>query len=185
MAAPKTPLMVAPAGATDRVGKAIPSSVLLDKLAKLNPRLFCPDANDAGHIEGWHGVTSLWMGTPGSGRPICGIKLGVIPEWTMVDERGVMVSKGWRAIFDKVIKAGGARREDLERAFGVSLGDAGVDARLCRACVREGRQMASNGGAANMCDLHDGAYASAERARTEGPELAEKAGWKKEKEIVH
>jgi hypothetical protein len=180
-----TPLLVAPSSEKDLLGKMIASSVLIRKLSGLNKAIFCPDANDRGHIEGWHGVTSLWLGEPGGGgRPICGVRLGQIPEWTQVDGNGMLITKGWRAIFDKVIKTGAVRREDVERAFAVALGEGKRDAGLCVKCLREGRRAASNGGAAGMCDTHDGVYSAVKRAKESGPEREERAAWTKEKIIV-
>ena len=185
MSIPNTPLLVAPSDAANLVGKVIQSSELIRKLTKLNPRLFCPDIDDNNHIKSWHGVTSLWIGEPGgNGRPICGIRLGAIPEWTEIDKDGILVTKGWRAIFEKVIRFGATRRVEIEREFGISLEIGPSDMMLCRACVREGRRSITNGGVRSMCDIHDGAYGAADRAKSQGPEVEHRASWKKEKEIV-
>src|SRR3990167_7337475 len=182
---PKTHLLVAPSTERDLIGRTIPSSELIRGLIKLNPSLFCPDIKDEKHIEGWGGVTSLWLGQPdGGGRPICGIKLGLIPEWTQIDERGVLITKGWRAIFDRVVKSGAVRQTQIEMAFNVTLGLGEADANLCLGCTREGRREPTNGGVRRMCDIHDGAYTAAARAKSEGPELELRATYKKEKEYV-
>ena len=184
-APPSTPLMVAPSDAPNEMGKTFGSADLIGRLVKAQPRLFCPDANDRGHIDGWHGVTSIWFTkADGESRPICGIKLGLIPEWTRIDNKGVLITKGWRAIFDKVIKSGAVRRAVLERAFGVTLGEGEKDAGLCRTCIREGKRAPSNGGAALMCDVHDEVYRSVARAKFKAPEREERAVWTKEKVIV-
>ena len=180
-----THLLVAPSDATDLVGQGISSSDLIRKLIKLNPILFCPDIKDEKHIEGWEGVTSLWLGDPGGGgRPICGIKLGMIPEWTLIDDKGILVTKGWRAIFEKIIHAGAVTRLQVETEFAVTLGDGERDRNLCPKCVREGKREATNGGARGFCDTHDVVYTAVAEAKRKGPERAERLNWKKEKEIV-
>ncbi|MCK5245734.1 hypothetical protein KAR02_02475 [Candidatus Bipolaricaulota bacterium] len=187
MSLPKTPLMVAPDenGPESLLGRCMPSSDLVRTLIEVNRNIFCPDINDANHIESWHGVTSLWLGDPGGGgKPICGIKLGTVPEWTRIDDKGVMISKGWRAIFEKVIRARAATRAQIEKAFKVSLAPATAPSTLCGVCVREGRREKHNGGARKMCDMHDGAYAAVESAMRTAPERLDKALWKKEKIIV-
>jgi hypothetical protein len=182
---PSTHLLVAPSDATDLVGQGIPSSKLIRKLIKLNSTLFCPDIKDEKHIEGWEGVTSLWIGVPGGGgRPICGIKLGMIPEWTQIDEKGILITKGWRAIFEKIIRAGAVTRLQVETEFVVTLGDGERDRNLCSVCVKEGNREMSNGGARGYCDMHDVVYTAVAEAKRKGPERAERAVWKKEKTIV-
>lgn len=182
---PKTHLLTAPSDAADLMGRCISSSDLIRGLIKLNGKLFCPDIKDENHIEGWHGVTSIWLGEPGgNGRPICGIKLGQIPEWTQIDDKGILVTKGWRAIFDRIIKSGALRIDQIETAFHVTLGLGAADTALCLGCIREGRREPTNGGARNLCDIHDGAYIAAARAKSEGPELELRAAYKKEKEYV-
>lgn len=180
-----THLLVAPSDATDLFGQGIASSDLIRRLIKINPALFCPDIKDDKHIEGWQGVTSLWLGHPeGGGRPLCGIKLGMIPEWTQIDEKGILITKGWRAIFEKIIRARAVTRLQVETEFAVTLGDGERDTKLCSRCVREGKREASNGGARGFCDTHDVVYAAVDEAKRKGPERAERLTWKKEKEIV-
>lgn len=185
MAVPGTHILVAPSGEKDLIGRGIQASELIRKLRTLNPRIYCPDIRDEKHIASWHGVTSLWLGEPGAnGRPICGIRLGLIPEWTQIDPDGILITKGWRAIFDKIIKARAVTQAQVEKAFAVTLGVERQDAGLCPKCTREGKREVGNGGARGMCDLHDGAYTASDEAGRKGPEVAERAAWKKEKTIV-
>lgn len=185
MGAPKTPLMVAPEGAADEMGQGIQSADLIRRVRKLNPRVFCPDIDDSNHIAAWQGVTSLWLGEPGGGgRPICGIRLGVIPEWTVIGSDGLMVTKGWRAIFERLVQFGVCTRTQLEQEFAVSLNVIEMKVALCSRCVREGKREATNGGKRGLCDLHDGVYEAVERARATGPEKEERANWTKEKIYV-
>lgn len=173
MAAPNTPLLVAPADAPNALGQVFPSSELIARLIKLNRRIFCPDINDANHIESWHGVTSLWLGTPdGGGKPICGIRLGLIPEWTQLSSEGILITKGWRAIFDKVIRSGAISRSRLESEFGVTLVYGKADANLCPKCVREGRREPSDGGVRGFCATHSQVYDTAASAKRNAPEVA-------------
>jgi hypothetical protein len=179
MAVPNTPLMVAPSDAPDLLGRIIPSSEIIRGLIKLNPRIFCPDIDDNNHINGWHGVTSLWLGTPSgndprktAARPICGIRLGAIPEWTQINSEGILITKGWRAIFDKVIRSGAATRTQLEVAFGVTLVYEDAAAPLCAKCIVTGEREVSNGGKRGYCETHDQIYATAARAKASAPENA-------------
>jgi hypothetical protein len=184
MGIPSTPLMVAPSDAPNPLGRTIPSSDLIRRLIKLNPRIFCPDINDANHIEAWHGVTSLWLGEPGGGgRPICGIRLGPIPEWTQISEEGILITKGWRAIFDKVIRSGAATRYAIEVEFGLTISDGPRDA-LCGRCVREGRREPANGGMRGYCDTHDDIQDVVMRARKSAPENAARAAHKRKRIYV-
>lgn len=176
MQAPSTPLMVAPSDAPNLLGKVMPSSDIIRRLIKLNRAIFCPDINDKNHIESWHGVTSLWIGTPdGGGRPICGIRLGPIPEWTQISPEGILITKGWRAIFDKVIRSGAATHSQIEVEFGVTLSYGKADANLCPRCIREGRREPSDGGKRGYCATHTQVYETAERAKRTAPENAARA----------
>jgi hypothetical protein len=176
MSAPNTPLMVAPADAPNPFGQFIQSGDLIRRLTKLNKRIFCPDINDANHIEAWHGVTSLWLGTPdGGGKPICGLRLGPIPEWTQISDEGILITKGWRAIFDKVIRSGAISAPQLEVEFGVTLSYGKADANLCPKCVKEGRRTSGDGGARGYCEMHTDAYDTAARAKASGREIVARA----------
>lgn len=179
MAVPNTPLMVAPSDAPDLLGRVMQSSDLIRRLIKLNPRIFCPDINDNNHIEGWHGITSIWLGTPTgndprktAARPICGIRLGQIPEWTQITSEGILITKGWRAIFDKVIKSGAATQLQLEKEFGVTLVYEGANAPLCPKCIVAGERNVSDGGKRGYCETHDQTYETAARAKRNAPENA-------------
>ena len=165
--------MVAPSDAPNLLGRVIQSSDLIRRLIKLNRTIFCPDINDANHSESWHGVTSLWLGTPdGGGRPICGIRLGPVPEWTQISDEGILITKGWRAIFDKVIRSNAISRSAIEEEFGVTLSDGSRDAGLCPKCIKEGRREATDGGARGYCADHNEVYDSVARAKASAPENA-------------
>ncbi len=185
MTAPRTPLLVAPEGADDLLGRTMLTLDLVRGLRQVNRKLSIPDAEDDLRTPRFKGITTLWLGppyAPGS-KKICALHLGAIPEWTQLDANGMMITRGWRAIFEKVVRSGAGTRTRIERVFRVNLSESS-DNVLCAKCVREGRRERHNGGARHMCDLHETVYARVEKNMADRPEKANRAGWRKTKEIV-
>lgn len=156
---PKTYLLQAPKGAKST--RSIDSADLIRGLRELNPLIRAwlqfPE------FKWWPGkglpegtVSSLWIGEPGGESPkITAFTMGEIPEFTEVGE-GRIKRKGWRAIFDKVIRSKAASKEAVELKFGVHLDyEKAPDPHLCRVCLRAGEYKNHNGGAAKLCRLHD------------------------------
>lgn len=153
----RTPLLVAPASADSLIGAAMPSAELTRGLQRANPRLYVFD-QDRAH-------SGVWLGKPGAPGTIfiCAFHLGLVPEWTQIDESGRLIRKGWRAIFEKVIRSGATTRPALERIFRVSLAT-GHATYLCSRCVKEGNRNTHNGGKNNLCDFHEAIYDDARKS---------------------
>ena len=180
-----TPLLVAPDDSGDSMlGQPMTSHNLITGLRRCNNNLVVPDAQDRYRTQMFKGITALWLGPPGqkSGRKICAFHLGQVPEWTLVDEGGMMITRGWRAVFWKVLKAGACRQADIEREFGVNL-DYVTDTTLCKDCVREGDREPNNGGVMNRCNFHDNLHSGIKQGKKDAPELKNKSEWEQTKAI--
>lgn len=159
MAIPKTYLLQAPPGV--KGGRAIAAADLIRGLRELNPRINAWMRFPEYHW--WPGrgevvVTTLWLGDPGgTSRKLTAFTLGEVPEFTELEAGGKAIRrKGWRAIFDKVIRAGAASKEAVELKFGVRLDyDLAPETTMCRVCHRVGKEKPHNGGAARLCGFHD------------------------------
>lgn len=187
MGIPRNPLLVPPADTDpdDLLGRSMSSADLIRGLRRINPALTVPAPCDDNRTPRFKGITTLWIGppfAPGSTK-ICALHLGAIPEWSQLDPQGVLITRGWRAIFEKVVRTGAATQEQIERVFRISA-TRGVSDTLCGWCVREGRRVPHNHGRLKMCDLHEGAYAAARRAHYQQPENESRARWRKTKDIV-
>lgn len=179
-----TPLLVAPDNCDTMMGTPMLSHDLITGLRRINSNLVVPDADDRFRTAQFKGITSLWHGAPlkeGSDK-VCAFHLGPIPEFTLVDGDGVMVTRGWRAIFWKLEKAGYVTQTQLERQFRVNL-DYNRDSSLCSECVRQGVREPHNGGAMRRCDFHDDLYQSIQQGKKDGPELKHQSEWSKTKEM--
>lgn len=156
MAIPRSYLLVAPEGAGDLLGRSLNSTDIIKKLRKINPRIVTNAPAWAAPVGGTQqlGITCLWLGEPHTGEKITSIRLGEIPEFTQLSPQGVTICKGWRAIFEKVIKSGAATKFQLEKAFGVSLEISGDDG-LCRACMATNKRRKHNGGVNKACGFHE------------------------------
>lgn len=171
MAVPHTYLLVPPPGeAEDFFGRGIHSSDVVARLKKINPRIVTNEPVDAGRTliptaRALPGITCLWLGEAGgTAQKITSMRIGVLPEYTQLGPDGLEVCKGWRAIFEKVIKSGAARREQIERAFGVTLALM-PETLLCRECLRRGKRRKNNGGVHQNCKFHENARLMSERLR--------------------
>lgn len=165
MPQPRTPLLIAPADAPSNFGVGMHSSDLLRGLRKLNPRVTMP--HPTGSIY-WYpgqdaGMSCVWLGDPGnpSSIKISGIHLGMLPEFTLVGEKGRIIRKGWRAILDRAIKSRAITKQQAERMFRVSLDYEGFDP-ICRDCYVQGKRTLANG---EYCDLHTSIRLQADRAK--------------------
>lgn len=185
MSTPRTPLLVAPDGEENLLGKSMLSDDLIRGLRKCNPSLVVPAPEDRYRTPTFKGITTLWRGAPfqkGSTK-ICAFHLGAIPEWTQVDAEGRMITRGWRAIFEKVVRSGSSTRARIEHVFRVNLSESSNNA-LCVKCIRDGKREPHNNGKLRMCDLHENVYTSAQKGRVDAPELLNRANWRKTKEIA-
>ena len=178
-----TPLLVAPDDSgDDMIGKSMTSDDLIKGLRRINNNLVVPEPEDQYRTAMFKGITALYLGRPmakGTTK-ICAFHLGMIPEWTLLDDDGVMISRGWRAIFWKVEKSGACRRESIERQFKVSL-DHVTDSTLCKDCVKQGVRELHNLGKRRMCNFHDDLFGSIQQGKRDAPELKNEAGWEQTK----
>jgi len=169
---PNTPLRAAPLDATSLFGGSILSEDLIKGLRRINNNIVTPLPE---HYNEWYpykkeGATCLWLGRPGDGVKITAFHLGPVPEWTLMGE-GRLLRKGWRAIFDRVIRSKAATRQQIEREFRVSLEYDGRD-KLCPRCFHEGMRVAG-AGASGLCDTHE----SVRRAAKQMSEARKEARW--------
>lgn len=140
MAVPNTYLRTAPGDIEQTFGKGIMSDVLIAGLQKINPQIRTPMPE---HFDTWYpsqreGVTCLWLGQPGVGKKICALRLGLIPEWTQLDADGRWMIRGWRSVFERIVRAHAATIRQIERQFNVVLETDGDDG-SCVDCRRQGR----------------------------------------------
>ena len=158
------------------------SDDLVRGLRRINNRLVVPDAQDKYRTNTFKGITALYLGPPGQkgGKKICAFHLGSVPEWTLLDADGMMITRGWRAVFWKVIKSGAVRQASIEREFKVSL-DYVTDTTLCKGCVREGSRNEHNGGVRKMCNFHDDLHGSIAAGKKDAPEIKNIMGWEQSK----
>ena len=88
---------------------------------------------------------------------------GPVPEWTQLDEKGEIITRGWRDLFKKVVRSGVARALDIEKAFGVDLGVDGEDSH-CSWC-RKGNKFVKATSSSGYCDMHERVRLQVEHAR--------------------
>lgn len=158
MTVPSTYLHTAPSGSgDDSLGNAIDANVMLRKLKALNPRISFQQRLVTSEYNGESiGSTCMWVGEPGGvSRKVTAFNMGQIPEFTLLAPDGHIVLKGWRAIFERVIRVAGVKRADIERAFGVTL-EAGERDRVCQQCIRESGKVVKVTGADLLCNFHLG-----------------------------
>lgn len=165
MAVPRSYLLVPPDGDSNPFGRAIPWTDFVRWLKTVNPRIYHTP------VTAW-GMTTLWNGVPHApgSKSISAMNIGDIPEWTQVDDKGMIIAKGWRAILKKVVQARAARKEAIERVFRVSLDLTDKDG-LCRTCIAEGQRRPVTS-ASGLCNFHDSALDAA-KAADEGRKEAE------------
>jgi hypothetical protein len=148
-------------------GTALHSKDVIKGLRQANPRIQVPEPTSWGC---WYpgldvDQTSVWLGPArqqGS-KLICGITLGMIPEFTKIAPDGQIISKGWRAILWKCIRARVASKRRIERIFKVNL-DIGEPDQGCRQCAKTGQHEKATS-ASGLCDLHDMIYKNAQRMK--------------------
>lgn len=159
---PKTYLLTAPGGSGNKHGTGMLSSKMIAGLKKLNPTIWV-EADYCGYPDGvWYpgrytGLTCLWFGRPGNkdgSKKISGFVPGIIPEFTILNEKGMVETLGWRRILEKAIKFKAVRRAAVEKLFGVTLDiQDGHPDLWCRDCMRKGKQVKATS-ANNLCDMH-------------------------------
>jgi len=102
----------------------------------------------------------MWIGEPGGvSRKITAFCMGQIPEFTLLAPDGNIIIKGWRAIFERVIRIAGIKRIDIEKAFGVTL-EAGEDDQTCQQCIRESGKIVKVKSKHLLCNFHLGVLRS-------------------------
>ena len=139
---------------------------MVRKLKKINPLILCADqfSSDVWYPGKSLGGTCLWYGEIGGvKKKICAIRHGPIPEWTQLDEKGEIITRGWRDLFKRVVKYGNVRQHDIESSFGVSLGGGEADT-FCSWC-RKGNKFVKSTSASGYCDMHERVRLQVENAR--------------------
>ncbi len=140
MALPNTYLCTAPTDLKDTVGAEMLSDDIVRGLRQINANIVVPLPE---HYEHYYplknaGITCLWLGRPGEGKKITAFKLGPVPEFTQTNSEGGLICKGWRAVFEKVVKAGAATALQIESKFNISLATDGND-KSCIVCRKQGK----------------------------------------------
>jgi hypothetical protein len=153
---PKTYLLSAPLDADDAFGQGLHHVDLALKLKACNKRIEIPLPESC---PWWYpgkkaGMTSIWVGEPfkPTSKKVCAFHLGMLPEFTQIDDQGNIMRRGWRAVLSKAIKAKAIRKAVAERIFKTTLDYDGFDG-ACVRCRREGtlkRGSPKDG----LCDLH-------------------------------
>ena len=163
---PSTYLLTVPDIKDDPFGWCISSTEMVRKLKKINPRIMAADQFSSSM---WYpgkglGGTCLWLGPVGTvGGKITAFRHGPVPEWTQLDDKGEIITKGWRDIFKRVVKTKAARQVDVEKAFSVDLSSDGSDP-FCSWC-RKSAKMVKATSASGYCDMHERVRIQAEQAR--------------------
>ena len=166
MSVPDTYLLTVPDVKDDPFGRCISSTDIIRKLKKINPLILTWEEFSPGV---WYpgrslGITCLWYKHIGRRKhKITGIRHGPVPEWTQLDEKGEIITKGWRRIFEKVIKIKAATKESIEQSFGVTLTTKAEDT-LCKWCRRSGKTENSTS-ASGFCDMHERVRLQVEKSR--------------------
>ncbi len=156
MAPPATYLLGQP-NISDPFGRAIMSSDLVRGLQSINPLIQAWEQHTPGV---WYpgrarGISTLWLGDPGgANRKITGFAYGAIPEFTQLGPHGDIITKGWRAIFQKVVRCKAASRKAIEIRFRVNLSLGDKDTVYCGRCRRDG-QFVKSENMSGLCNLHD------------------------------
>lgn len=179
MGVPNTYLFSRADGEKDYFGSPIHHKVIVKGLKDLNRKVWCFDEYPDGYF--WPGRytempgTTLWLGAPiwacdnvpqartsaemirrnkNYGKKISAIPMGLVPEFTRLDEdgSGKVICLGWRAIFEKCIRARVASRRAVEKEFKINLQHTGPNG-TCVRCQRIG--VISRGhGIARACKMH-------------------------------
>jgi len=156
MPAPETYLLTVPDIKDDPLGRCITSTDIIRKLNKINPLIIEWKEYTPGI---WYpgmrlGITCLWYKHIGrKGHKITGIRHGPVPEWTQLDDKGEVITLGWRRIFSKVIKRKAATTEQIEQAFGVTIALGGMDS-LCSWCRKSAKTVKATS-PSGYCDMHE------------------------------
>ena len=152
---PHNYLLCAPSDGEESLGKGMHSTDFLKAIRQCNPNLTTPDPS----VHGWYprknvGHTTIWLGEPFKGRKITTLQLGIIPEWTQVDPQGLIISRGWRSVIQKLLQARCVTKRTIERVFKITL-DLGKPNDICQQCLKEGRGRIPTKAASRLCDTHD------------------------------
>ncbi len=158
MTTPSTYLHTAPSGTSqDSLGNAIDAREMIKKLQKLNSAIsFQQQFGDVWYPGKANGGTCMWIGEPGGvSRKVTAFNMGMIPEFTVLAGDGNIILKGWRAIFERVIRIAHVKRADIERAFSITL-EAGEEDRVCQQCIRSNGRVVKVYGKDLLCNFHLG-----------------------------
>lgn len=172
---PATYLLTSP-DAPNAVGRTIPFTDLSAGLRRLNARVVIPSPREFAMSTGFTGLTCIYIGTPGTPGTVkvTAIRAGHIPEWSILRVDGTVQHKGWRAIFEKCIKARLATRSAIEREFRCFL-DVDKQAKhyWCGRCQRAGQWTRADS-AGNVCSLHKEVERDQERIAAGQHEMRER-----------
>jgi hypothetical protein len=159
MTIPKTPLFTAPADSEPgAMGTAIDAHDIITKLRQLNPDIYV--WQQFPEHTWWpgkaRGITCMWIGDPGGvSRKITAFNMGPVPEFTQIDGDGNIIVKGWRAIFQRVIRTGAAKRHQIEQVFRVNL-EVGENEPICDYCLRAHGRITKVANKERLCNFHLG-----------------------------
>ncbi len=157
MAPPNTMLLGSPSVNDDPFGTPIISSDMVSGLRKINPDIYSQEQHTWGL---WYpgkarGITTLWVASSdGTSRKISAYNYGAIPEFTQIGPHGDIIAKGWRAIFEKVVRCKAASRKAIEKKFRVNLELGDPDTVYCGKCRISG-QFVKSENASGLCYMHE------------------------------
>jgi hypothetical protein len=129
---------------------------MLRGLQKINPNIRAWDQHTWGLW--WpgkaRGISTLWIGDPGGANvKITAFNYGAIPEFTQLAPGGDIIAKGWRAIFEKVVRSKAATTLQLEKEFRINLELGDRDTVYCGRCRNFG-QFVKSENASGLCNMH-------------------------------
>jgi len=161
MTQPRTHLLTAPADVgMCAFGQVIHSNDLIRKLKRINPRVYHWQAS-ANLKASWDGEskgsTCLWI-SRGGGKAdkITAFGVGPIPEFSQIGPEGLVIVKGWKAIFERCISCRVTTRNRIEQVFGVSLDYHEKTDATCISCLKERGSIVKTSAPGALCFNHQG-----------------------------
>lgn len=135
----------------------------LRKLRLINRNFCAPSDSVFPYLVQGAKIVGLYLGDPTfdvtrtgkdkNAKFICSIPADFIPEFTQIGPKGVIITRGWRSVFQKLVKSNVLKTEVIERTFTVTLGREGVDV-MCPRCRKDGN-MVRGEGASGLCQTHE------------------------------
>jgi hypothetical protein len=149
-------MLTAPLDMKNAFGQGMHHRDLALKLLACNPAFEIPLPESC---PWWYpgkkaGMTSIWIGEPfkPTSKKICAFHLGMLPEFTQIDDAGNIIRRGWRSILSKCIKSKAVTKRKVRTIFKTGVDYEGFDG-ACVRCRREGtlkRGSPKDG----LCELH-------------------------------